>query len=155
MNKPKDCTSFPFYFVLDECKQEIMKGDMVLYMFYEQGVWKDNHIPKELKEKNWKPEEDKTYKIWYHYTNPADPADSGYAVLDYIEEVNNTNINNEKKPILTLTPIESKRLCDFIKEHPDDYIELYETLGLGMSYFLEVSTDNTNEKIDITDYDSF
>lgn len=83
MNKPKDCLSYSF-FVLDECAQEIMKGDMVLYMFYNRGIWKENHIPHELNE--WKPVKDAKYKVWYHHTNPADPSDPGDYYLDYIEE---------------------------------------------------------------------
>lgn len=84
MNKPKDCLSYPF-FVLDECIQKIMKGDMVLHMFYNRGIAKENHIPLELI--NWKPEENIKYKVWYHHTNPADPADTGHYHLDYIEEI--------------------------------------------------------------------
>ena len=84
MNKPKDCLSYPF-FVLDDDIQEIMKGDMISHMFYNRGIWRENFIPFELK--NWKPEENTKYKVWYHCTNPADPADPGDYYLDYIEEV--------------------------------------------------------------------
>lgn len=85
MNKPKDCLSYPF-FVLDECLKKDMWGDYVLMHFFDWGIWKENHIPKELQEKNWKPQEDKLYKVWFTHTCPPDPCDPGYYVLDYIEE---------------------------------------------------------------------
>lgn len=66
-------------------------GQQILNKFYNQsigyGSLKEDNIPKELKEKNWKPDKDKTYKCWWFWTNPADPADPGKDVLLYIEEV--------------------------------------------------------------------
>lgn len=84
MNKPKDCHSYPF-FILNECVQEVMIGSKVIFMFYNQGIWKEHHIPKELV--NWVPENNVKYKVWYHHSDPADPADSGEYYLDYIEEI--------------------------------------------------------------------
>ena len=33
-------------------KHSFMKGDKVLDMFYSQGIWKENYIPKELEDKH-------------------------------------------------------------------------------------------------------
>lgn len=66
-------------------------GQQILNKFYNQSIGysslKEDHIPRELKEKNWKPEKNTTYKCWWYYTNPADPTDPGEDVLLYIEEV--------------------------------------------------------------------
>lgn len=153
MNKPKDCTSFPFYFVLDECKKAVSHGDMVLYKFYNQGIWKENHIPNELKKNNWIPNTEQLYKIWYHHTNPSDPSDSGYDVLDYIEEVKGVTINSSSKPklVLSLTPLEVKRLIKYINNHPDEYIDFYYSSDIKDTHYLGISTRNSNENTEITD----
>lgn len=65
---------------------DYMSGYEVLRTFYNQGWHKNtDYIPYELKEKNWKPDEKQGYLVWYHHTNPADPADYGEDILDYIE----------------------------------------------------------------------
>jgi len=79
-------------------------GQQILSKFYNQSVGygslKNDYIPKELKEKNWKPDEDKTYKCWWYWTNPADPADPGEDILLYIEEV---GINDKISMIVEYT----------------------------------------------------
>ena len=62
-------------------------GQEVKSKFYGQGYAKMNYIPKELEKINWIPDEKKTYRCWWFYTNPADPTDPGEDVLSYIEEV--------------------------------------------------------------------
>ena len=77
---------------LKDCHVNVFKGDRVYKMFYEQGIRKRNNICKDLQKINWTPDKDKTYKIWWYSTNPADPADFGEDVLLYIEEYD-TNID--------------------------------------------------------------
>lgn len=67
---------------------KIMFGKEVYSRFYNQGYWKENNIPQELKDKNWIPVENNKYLIWYHWTNPSDPSDLGEDILDYIEDEN-------------------------------------------------------------------
>lgn len=75
MNKPKD---------IPEAFFDIFFGHEVLALFYYQGIYKENHIPKELQD--WIPDRDKEYKVWWHYIDSADPCDEGIMLLDYIEE---------------------------------------------------------------------
>lgn len=75
MKKPKGLKSPTSYFT----------GTQVLSRFYNQS----GLIPEELKEKNWRPEEDKTYKCWWYWTTPSDPTDEVVYVLLYIKEVSN------------------------------------------------------------------
>jgi len=81
-------------------------GQQILNKFYNQsigyGSLKKDNIPQELKEKNWKPDNDKTYKCWWwwYWTNPADPADTGEDILLYIEEV---GINDKISMIVEYT----------------------------------------------------
>lgn len=67
----------------------IMIGSEILRRFYNQGYWKNkDYIYYKLKEINWKPNSDEEYLVWYHHTNPADPADPGEDFLDYVEPIN-------------------------------------------------------------------
>lgn len=63
---------------------------------------REDYIPGELKEKNWRPEGDKTYKCWWYYT----PSDSGKDILLYIEEVSDVDkasmIDEYKKKIVSI-----------------------------------------------------
>ena len=68
-------------------KKSYMSGGCVLGHFWDQGIWHENHIPKELKESGWKPEVKVMYRCWWHSTNPADVSDPGVDILDYIEQV--------------------------------------------------------------------
>ena len=96
-----------------------MSGDEVLRTFYNQGWFKNkDYIPYELKEKNWKPDEKQEYLVWYHHTNPADPADCGEDVLDYIEVANfyMDFIKCEiRDKISTLKPYELLNLARYLK----------------------------------------
>ena len=81
-------------------------GKQILDKFYNQseghGSLKEDYIPRELKEKNWRPEGDKTYKCWWYWTNPADPSDSGNDILVYIEEVSDSMIDEYKEKIISV-----------------------------------------------------
>ena len=85
-------------------------GKQILDKFQNQseghGSLKEDHIPGELKEKNWRPEEDKTYKCWWYWTNPSDPSDSGHNILVYIEEVSDSDkalmIDEYKEKIISI-----------------------------------------------------
>ena len=77
-------------------------GKQILDKFYNQSEGREDYIPRELKEKNWKPEEDKTYKCWWYWTNPADPSDSGNDILVYIEEVSDSMIDEYKEKIISV-----------------------------------------------------
>ena len=74
---------------LDSCYKAVYSGQEVLDNFYSVGIWRDNYIPKELKDSNWIPDVNKKYVCWWYNTNPADPADSGENILFYIEEYKN------------------------------------------------------------------
>ena len=77
-------------------------GHQILDKFYNQSEGREDYIPRELKEKNWRPEEDKTYKCWWYWTNPADPSDSGNDILVYIEEVSDSMIDEYKEKIISI-----------------------------------------------------
>ena len=77
-------------------------GYQILDKFYNQSEGREDYIPRELKEKNWRPEEDKTYKCWWYWTNPADPSDSGNDILVYIEEISDSMIDEYKKKIISV-----------------------------------------------------
>ena len=77
-------------------------GHQILDKFYNQSEGREEYIPRELKEKNWRPEEDKTYKCWWYWTNPADPSDSGNDILVYIEEVSDSMIDEYKEKIISV-----------------------------------------------------
>ena len=90
-------------------------GHQILDKFYNQSEEREDYIPRELKEKNWKPEEDKTYKCWWYLTNPADPSDSGNDILVYIEEVSDSDkISDEykEKIISVLSKLSLQQLKD-------------------------------------------
>lgn len=86
MKRPPDHVQYDHG--LESCYVDIRKGSFVLSDFYDQGYWHSNNIPRELEEKNWKPNPDTMYKYWWYHTNPSDPSDSGEDVLVYIEEWN-------------------------------------------------------------------
>ena len=96
-------------------------GHQILDKFYNQSEGKEDYIPRELKEKNWRPEEDKTYKCWWYLTNPADPSDSGNDILVYIEEVSDSDkISDEYKEkiisVLSKLPLQQlKDIFEYIK----------------------------------------
>ena len=77
-------------------------GKQILDKFYNQSEGREDYIPRELKEKNWRPEEDKTYKCWWYWTNPADSSDSGNDILVYIEEVSDSMIDEYKEKIISV-----------------------------------------------------
>lgn len=85
-------------------------GQQILDKFYNQSEGycslKEDYIPGELKEKNWRPEEDKTYKCWWYCTNPSDPSDFGHDILVYIEEVSDSDkvllIDEYKEKIISI-----------------------------------------------------
>ena len=90
-------------------------GHQILDKFYNQSEGREDYIPRELKEKNWRPEEDKTYKCWWYLTNPADPSDSGNDILVYIEEVSDSDkISDEykEKIISVLSKLPLQQLKD-------------------------------------------
>ena len=90
-------------------------GHQILDKFYNQSEGREDYIPRELKEKNWRPEEDKTYKCWWYCTNPADPSDSGNDILVYIEEVSDSDkISDEykEKIISVLSKLSLQQLKD-------------------------------------------
>ena len=79
-----------------------LTGKQILDKFYNQSEGREDYIPRELKEKNWKPEGDKTYKCWWYYT----PSDSGKDILLYIEEVSDSDkasmIDEYKEKIISI-----------------------------------------------------
>ena len=81
-------------------------GQQILDKFYNQSEGREDYIPRELKEKNWRPEGDKTYKCWWYCTNPPDPSDSGHDILLYIKEVSDSDkalmIDEYKKKIVSI-----------------------------------------------------
>ena len=98
MNKP-DWIEHPSWHSR-KCKENYFKGSKVNAKFYNisvgYGSLKENHIPRELENKKWVPEDDKLYKCWWYWTNPADPADSGEDILVYIEECEPQIVDNIK-----------------------------------------------------------
>ena len=83
----KEPAPHPYYHTTyKDARYKLMKGKEIINRFYDQDIWHTNHIPRELEDKNWKPEENKYYRVWYDCTDPADPADSGYEYIEYITE---------------------------------------------------------------------
>ena len=64
------------------------------------GSLRVDNIPEELKKSKWEPDDGKTYKCWWYYTNPADPADPGEDILVYIEEVEDTEVKDMRGEIV-------------------------------------------------------
>ena len=83
-----------------------LTGYQILDKFYNQSEGREDYIPRELKEKNWRPEEDKTYKCWWYCTNPSNPSDYGHDILLYIKEVSDSDkalmIDEYKKKIVSI-----------------------------------------------------
>ena len=100
MKKPKWIDSPPTYGHHSDITY--FTGKQILDKFYNQSEGREDYIPRELKEKNWRPEEDKTYKCWWYWTNPADPSDSGNDILVYIEEVSDSMIDEYKEKIISV-----------------------------------------------------
>ena len=100
MKKPKWIDSPPTYGHHPDITY--FTGKQILDKFYNQSEGREDYIPRELKEKNWRPEEDKTYKCWWYWTNPADPSDSGNDILVYIEEVSDSMIDEYKEKIISV-----------------------------------------------------
>ena len=100
MKKPKWIDSPPTYGHHPDITY--FTGKQILDKFYNQSEGREEYIPRELKEKNWRPEEDKTYKCWWYWTNPADPSDSGNDILVYIEEVSDSMIDEYKEKIISV-----------------------------------------------------
>ena len=100
MKKPKWIDSPPTYGHHPDITY--FTGKQILDKFYNQSEGREDYIPRELKEKNWRPEEDKTYKCWWYWTNPADPSDSGNDILVYIEEVSDSMIDEYKEKIISI-----------------------------------------------------
>ena len=78
----------PYERNLESYRCNIKNGAWIKSQFYNIGYWKENFIPKELRDKKWVPEDDKMYKYWWYHTHPSDPADFGEDKLIYIEEYN-------------------------------------------------------------------
>ena len=113
MKKPKWIDSPPTYGHHPDITY--FTGKQILDKFYNQSEGREDYIPRELKEKNWRPEEDKTYKCWWYWTNPADPSDSGNDILVYIEEVSDSDkISDEykEKIISVLSKLPLQQLKD-------------------------------------------
>ena len=100
MKKPKWIDSPPTYGHHPDITY--FTGYQILDKFYNQSEGREDYIPRELKEKNWRPEEDKTYKCWWYWTNPTDPSDSGNDILVYIEEVSDSMIDEYKEKIISV-----------------------------------------------------
>ena len=100
MKKPKWIDSPPTYGHHPDITY--FTGHQILDKFYNQSEGREDYIPRELKEKNWRPEEDKTYKCWWYCTNPPDPSDSGNDILVYIEEVSDSMIDEYKEKIISV-----------------------------------------------------
>lgn len=94
-------------------------GKQILDKFYNQSEGysslREDYIPGELKEKNWRPEGDKTYKCWWYYT----PSDSGNDILAYIEEISDSMIDEYKEKIISVLsklPLQQlKDIFEYIK----------------------------------------
>ena len=118
MKKPKWIDSPPTYGHHPDITY--FTGKQILDKFYNQSEGREDYIPRELKEKNWRPEEDKTYKCWWYWTNPADPSDSGNDILVYIEEVSDSMIDEYKEKIISiLSKLSLQQLKDLF-EHIND-----------------------------------
>ena len=122
MKKPKWIDSPPTYGHHPDITY--FTGKQILDKFYNQSEGREDYIPIELKEKNWRPEEDKTYKCWWYCTNPSDPSDSGHDILLYIKEVSDSDkvlmIDEYKKKIVSiLSKLSLQQLKDLF-EHIND-----------------------------------
>ena len=94
-------------------------GLKVRSKFYDQclvGSLRVDNIPEELKKTKWVPDDDKVYKCWWYYTNPADPADPGEDILVYIEEVEK---NEELDMILAL----QSEIIEKVRKMDIDHLE--------------------------------
>ena len=100
MKKPKWIDSPPTYGHHPDITY--FTGKQILDKFYNQSEGREDYIPRELKEKNWRPEEDKTYKCWWYWRNPAEAAESGNDILVYIEEVSDSMIDEYKEKIISV-----------------------------------------------------
>jgi len=89
----------PYYHTTyKDCRwHDIMRGDEIISQFYKQGIWKENYIPKELDDKGWIPDNNKSYEVWWDSTDPADPADPGHDYIEYIEEYKKSNVPEAAK----------------------------------------------------------
>ena len=93
------------------------------------GSLKVDNIPEELKKNKWIPDDEKTYKCWWFYTNPSDPADSGEDILTYIEEVEDEVVKDMRGEIVKninqrISKLSLERLRDLEK-----YINKYYLQG--------------------------
>lgn len=117
MKKPKWIDSPPTYGHHPDITY--FTGKQILDKFYNQSEGREDYIPRELKEKNWRPEEDKTYKCWWYCTNPSDPSDSGNDILAYIEEISDSMIDEYKEKIISVLsklPLQQlKDIFEYIK----------------------------------------
>ena len=77
MNRPEDLEH-----IADSYR--LLKGNEVLFRFYNQGIHKEHHVPKELKD--WRPEHNILYRCYWKHVVSGDPADQGTNHLLYIEE---------------------------------------------------------------------
>ena len=83
----KEPDPHPYYHTTyKDARYKLMSGKEIINRFFDQDIWHTNHIPRELEDRNWKPKEDKYYRVWYDSTDPADPADPGYEYIEYIAE---------------------------------------------------------------------
>lgn len=82
-----------------KCTESYFTATQIKNKFWDSDKWKDPYIPRVLSEKNWEPEEDKLYKCWWYWTNPADPADSGEDILVYIEELEGGKEESEEEKL--------------------------------------------------------
>lgn len=90
----------------EDSKQKVSyyTGLKVRSKFYNRhlgyGSLRVDNIPEELKKNKWVPDDGKTYKCWWFYTNPADPADPGEDILTYIEEVEDEVVKDMRGEIV-------------------------------------------------------
>lgn len=100
----------------NEYKINFWDGLRVRSKFFGRGLWEQDFIPKVLKEKGWKPDDNKVYKCWWYYTNPADPSDPGEDILVYIEEV-------EKNEVLDMRQELQREIIEKVMEMDIDHLE--------------------------------
>ena len=98
---------------LDSCYKNVFSGQQVLDKFYEVGIWKENYIPKELKDSNWVPDLNKKYVCWWYNTNPPNPSDYGQDILFYIEEY----VEHEEFVSSGCEAIFKERQSEYYNEH--------------------------------------
>ena len=82
---------------LDDAIVSYFTGAKVKSKFYNQQGWMVDNIPAELKKNKWIPEDGKTYKCWWFYTNPSDPADPGKDILTYIEGMDDDDVERMRE----------------------------------------------------------